>query len=107
MNEVKLEDVNVNEELALITPEALHRALPLGEQGIKTVKTGRQEVQAILDRRDHRLIVVAGPCSIHDVAAAHEYAERLLNCAKRLAILFVLSCAFTLKNRAPPLVGKA
>ncbi len=78
MNEVKLEDINIDEELALITPEALHRNFPLSDTGRATVQAGRQEIEAILDRKDHRLIVVAGPCSIHDVTAAHEYAGRLL-----------------------------
>ena len=77
MSDIKLEDINVDEELALITPENLHAAIPLGEVGFKTVQEGRQEIEAILDRRDHRLIVVTGPCSIHDISAAHEYAERL------------------------------
>ncbi len=85
MNEVKLEDVNVDEELALITPEALHAKIPLGKNGVKTVQKGRHEIEAILDRRDHRLIVVVGPCSIHDINAAHEYAERLLALREELA----------------------
>ncbi len=54
MNEVKLEDVNVDEELALITPHALHANIPLGKNGVKTVQNGRHENEAILDRRDHR-----------------------------------------------------
>src|SRR5690606_4413293 len=44
---------------------------------LKTVSHGRQVVRDILDGKDHRLFVVVGPCSIHDVKAAHEYAERL------------------------------
>ncbi len=85
MNEIKLEDVNVDEELALITPEALHAAVPLGESGVHTVQNGRREIQDILERRDHRLIVVTGPCSIHDIKAAQEYAERLANLRHELA----------------------
>lgn len=38
---------------------------------------GREVVRNILDGKDHRLFVVVGPCSIHDIKAAHEYAERL------------------------------
>jgi len=43
-----------------------------------TVEAGRAEIEAILEHRDDRLLVVVGPCSIHDVALAHDYAERLL-----------------------------
>ena len=73
MTKVKLEDVNVDEELTLITPKELHGKIPLGENGMQTVQNGRQEIEAILDRRDHRLIVVVGPCSIHDIKAAQDY----------------------------------
>ena len=84
MKEIKLEDVNVDGEVALIAPQSLHRNLPLSEAGISTVQNGRREIEAILERRDHRLIVVVGPCSIHDIAAAHEYAERLQNLREAL-----------------------
>ncbi len=77
MDEIKLEDVNVDEEVALIAPQSLHDSLPLSETGFSTVQRGRQEIEAILDRRDHRLLVIVGPCSIHDIEAAHEYAQRL------------------------------
>ncbi|MCP4486911.1 MAG: 3-deoxy-7-phosphoheptulonate synthase [Gammaproteobacteria bacterium] len=80
----KLEDVNVNEELTLITPESLHSSLPLSDTGFATVQHGRHEIEAILDRQDHRLLVVVGPCSIHDTGAAQEYASRLLELRKEL-----------------------
>ena len=48
------------------------------------VVRGRAEVKAILDHADDRLLVVVGPCSVHDVDAAHEYAERLAGKAKEL-----------------------
>ncbi|MEM7209968.1 MAG: 3-deoxy-7-phosphoheptulonate synthase [Pseudomonadota bacterium] len=78
MSQNKLEDVNIDQELTLITPAQLHQEIPLSDAGFTTVENGRKEIEAILDRIDHRLIVVVGPCSIHDIKAAHEYAERLL-----------------------------
>ena len=85
MRETKLEDVNIDEELTLITPESLHKQLPLTEAGVATVSRGRKEIEDILDRKDHRLIVVTGPCSIHDIKAAHEYAGRLLKLRDELS----------------------
>ena len=85
MKNTQLEDININDELSLITPEALHASLPLSNAGIRTVETGRQEIQAILDHQDHRLLVIAGPCSIHDVKAAREYAGKLLALRDELA----------------------
>ena len=85
MDQSKLEDVNVSAELELTTPAALHAQLPLSDIGKATVYRGRSEIEAILNREDKRLLVVVGPCSIHDVDAAREYARRLLELRKELA----------------------
>ncbi len=73
----KLEDLNIAAFRVLVSPEALHEQIPANEQAAVTVESGRDAIKAILDRRDPRLLVVAGPCSIHDVDAAKEYATRL------------------------------
>ena len=56
----------------------LPRELPLGPVGAATVQRGREQLTRILDRQDPRLFVVVGPCSIHDPAAALEYARQIL-----------------------------
>jgi len=73
----KLEDLNIAAFRVLISPEALHEQIPANEQAAVTVESGRDAIKAILDRHDPRLLVVIGPCSIHDVDAAKEYATRL------------------------------
>jgi len=73
----KLEDLNIAAFRVLVSPEALHEQIPANEQAAVTVESGRDTIKAILDRRDPRLLVVIGPCSIHDVDAAKEYATRL------------------------------
>ncbi|MCC5811158.1 MAG: 3-deoxy-7-phosphoheptulonate synthase [Ectothiorhodospiraceae bacterium] len=80
MNE-SIENINVVSQDLLPTPEAIHRALPLTKAARDTVVVGRQVVENILDRKDPRVFLVVGPCSIHDLDAAREYAGRL----KRLA----------------------
>jgi 3-deoxy-7-phosphoheptulonate synthase len=77
----QLYNVNVASSELLATPEQVKRRLPLTERAADVVHRGRETVRAILERRDARLFVVVGPCSIHDVVAAREYAARL----KRLA----------------------
>lgn len=62
----------------LVTPESLLRDLPLGEAASATVYHTRNQIRDILHGRDDRLLVVVGPCSIHDVDAASEYAQKLL-----------------------------
>ena len=74
---MNLENTNINSLERLITPQQLkqrHSTTPAIEQHIGA---SRQTLRDILDRRDSRLIVVVGPCSIHDTEAALEYAERL------------------------------
>jgi 3-deoxy-7-phosphoheptulonate synthase len=59
--------------------------LPLDEAGSSAIGAWRSEIAAVLDRSDDRLVVVAGPCSVHDIEAAHEYARRLRGLAEKLA----------------------
>ena len=70
-------DQRIARIVPLVPPARILEELPLGEERDAAVVTGRQEVSAVLDRSDDRLLVVVGPCSVHDVGAALEYAERL------------------------------
>ena len=65
----KLEDINVAAFDPMPTPRELHKRLPLSEKAAQTVAEGRASLNNILDRKDHRLLVVVGPCSIHDPVA--------------------------------------
>ena len=77
MADLPIDDLNVASNETLITPERLKREIPLSATALQTVNKGREVIRNILDGKDHRLFVVIGPCSIHDLKAAHEYAERL------------------------------
>jgi 3-deoxy-7-phosphoheptulonate synthase len=72
-----IDDVNVQSIQPLVTPAQLKTELPLTENAYQSVLTGRETIRNILDGKDKRLFVVIGPCSIHDIKAAHEYADRL------------------------------
>ena len=72
-----LENLNIESQETLITPQALKEEIPMTDRAAETVYNGRQAVQNILDGKDHRIFVVVGPCSIHDVDAARDYARRL------------------------------
>lgn len=74
---VKIHDLHVREMIPLEAPAELKRELPASERAIRTVAEGRETVCRILHREDRRLLAVVGPCSIHDPAAALEYARRL------------------------------
>ena len=77
MSKTKLEDVNVLSEETLITPAMLKKKFPISPEALATVNAGRQSVKDIINRKDHRMFVVVGPCSIHDPEAALDYANRL------------------------------
>lgn len=69
-------DVNVKEFKPLISPAQIKNELPMSEEAIKTVVDGRRDIENILTQKDNRLLIIAGPCSIHDTDAAVEYAQR-------------------------------
>ncbi|SEP65461.1 3-deoxy-D-arabinoheptulosonate-7-phosphate synthase [Azotobacter beijerinckii] len=77
MADLPINDINIVSNDPLITPEQLKTEIPLSAAAMHTVSHGREVIRNILDGKDHRLFVVVGPCSIHDVKAAQEYAERL------------------------------
>ncbi len=69
----------------LDTPQRIKEEIPVLEKASQTVFESRQEIRACLEGSDPRLLVVVGPCSIHDPEAALEYAQRLLPLKKALA----------------------
>src|SRR5438477_3592103 len=71
------QDLHVREIVRLSPPRALKAELPTTEASNATVVRSRNTIKAILDQKDPRLLVVVGPCSIHDVKGALEYATRL------------------------------
>ena len=73
----RIENLNVDAEVSLLTPVELKGRFPLTDKAVQTVITGQSAIKNILDRKDPRLFVVVGPCSIHDVEAARDYALRL------------------------------
>ncbi|MEU8411688.1 3-deoxy-7-phosphoheptulonate synthase [Amycolatopsis japonica] len=80
---VELDNQRIDRMVPLVTPALLHHELPLSATAADTVRHGRENVLRVLDGTDDRLLVIAGPCSIHDPAAALEYADRLAALAGR------------------------
>ncbi len=80
-----LNNVNIQDEQVLITPESLKEKYPLSRSNLHAIATSRQVIADIIHQRDPRLLVVCGPCSIHDVDAAIEYGERLKVLAEELS----------------------
>ena len=74
---MKLDNVNIDNQEILITPEELKRQLPATEEVKRGISQNREIVRSIIDGTDKRLLLVVGPCSIHNPLEAIDYAERL------------------------------
>lgn len=96
MDTRKLIDTHIESSQLLPSPTALISKLPLTEAAKKTVTKGRQAIADIIDGHDSRKFIVVGPCSIHDVDAALDYAKRLKELADRVSdkLLLVMRVYF-------------
>lgn len=95
-----VENINILSQDVLITPRDLKKELPISDAARKTITEGRLTIQNILDRKDPRLLVVVGPCSIHDVDAAKDYANRLKKLADEVSeTLFIVMRVYFEKPR--------
>jgi 3-deoxy-7-phosphoheptulonate synthase len=94
MRETK--DLRIVDTTALRSPDDVTRELPLSDRAADVVFRARQEIQAVLDGRDQRKLVIVGPCSIHDPKAALDYAGRLLELRERVkdALVVVMRVYF-------------
>ena len=90
MSNSQVHNINIASQDALITPEQLNIELPLSEVARTTITESRELIWNILDRKDPRLFVVVGPCSVHDPDAALDYAKRLKILAEELKDTLVL-----------------
>jgi len=85
MLNIRTDDLRIRDMKELVTPEELTREYAATERAVTTVEQSRRALQRILHGQDDRLAVVIGPCSIHDPAAALEYARRLKEQRDRLS----------------------
>ena len=80
----RTDNLRIKNTLAIITPAQLDREFPIATKTAEAVEEGRDAVTAILEGRDPRMLGIIGPCSIHDEAAALDYAERLKSLRRRV-----------------------
>ena len=79
------DDLRIANEKELITPAQLIEMLPISETAAETTAKGRRDIEKVLSGSDDRLVVIVGPCSIHDPKSAMEYAGRLKKLKDELA----------------------
>jgi len=79
------DDLRIAATKELVSPAQIHEQFPLTETSASTTALARQEIQAVMDGADDRVVVIVGPCSIHDPKSALEYADRLAKLKSELA----------------------
>lgn len=84
MSQVEIEDLNIVQYDPLVSPALLQHEVQASEKSIATALKGRKEAIEIIKKRDDRLLIVVGPCSIHDYDAAMDYADRLKKLSEEL-----------------------
>ncbi|GKW26466.1 3-deoxy-7-phosphoheptulonate synthase [Pectobacterium polonicum] len=85
MQKDSLNNINISAEQILITPDELKAKFPLNDAEQREIAQARSTIADIIHGRDDRLLIVCGPCSIHDTDAALEYARRLQSLAAELS----------------------
>ncbi len=81
---IKTNNLKVTSIIPIIAPTDLRQVFPMSDAGREFVSRSRERIKDIIQRRDRRLMVVVGPCSIHDPAMAIEYAQRLRTLSSRV-----------------------
>jgi 3-deoxy-7-phosphoheptulonate synthase len=94
------DDLRVKGYRPLMEPSKLKQKLAISRKASNTVLSGRKAIEEIISRKDRRLLVIAGPCSIHDEAAAYEYADKLRKIREEVGeALFVIMRVYFEKPR--------
>ena len=86
----KIQDVRIRTIEPLTTPKAMEDVSPVSEEESEKIASFRQQVNAIIKGEDNRLLAVIGPCSIHDPAAAIDYAKRLKKLSDDVSDVFFI-----------------
>ena len=89
-NTTPVENLRVAGVTRLITPSQIKEQLPASSEQLRLVTKTREEARAIIRGEDDRLLVIVGPCSIHDPVSAMEYAKRLATLGRELEDRFLL-----------------
>src|SRR6266581_2385423 len=82
---IKTSNLKIRSITPIIAPADLRQVFPVSEEGSEFVATSREQIKNIIKGKDPRLMVVVGPCSIHDPKATIEYAERLARLSRQVS----------------------
>ena len=96
----RTENLNIVDVLPITSPKKLKDLLPVSDSVIETVLNARKAIKSILEGEDSRILMIVGPCSIHDTEAAMEYAKKLCDLKEDLSEdLFIVMRVYFEKPR--------
>ena len=81
----KTDDLRIINTQELVSPQEIIDSISPSEKGFATIINARNQIKNILNKSDNKFMIIVGPCSIHDVDAAKEYATRLKNLSSSLS----------------------
>lgn len=90
LNKDLVSNVNIKEMSSLISPQDFKESYPVSESSLKTIHEHRESIQAVLAGKDNRMLAVMGPCSIHDLESALEYAKKLKHLQEKVKKEFLI-----------------
>lgn len=79
-----IDDLRICETKKVVAPVQVYKEIPMTEAAAVTIVQARNDIHAVLENKDDRLVIIVGPCSIHDIQAAHEYARLLKSIKEEL-----------------------
>ena len=90
------DDLKISSMKELVSPVDIINEIPMTDKATETVVSSRKQIIDIINKKDNRLLMIVGPCSIHDVDAASEYADKLLKIKNKVSknILIVMRVYF-------------
>ena len=99
-------NINISSRTPLISPKAIKSELPLSLDAVAKVVEARQEIRDILDGKSKKLMMIVGPCSIHNREAALKYANKLNELRQKVGDKIFIVMRVYLKSHVQLLVGK-
>jgi len=103
----RTDDLRIRDIKEVLPPREVHAAFPVSEAAAETVYETRRQIHDILHDADDRLLVVIGPCSVHDVEAAKDYARRLKAVRDEFADALLIVMRVYFESRARRWAGRA
>lgn len=103
----ELDDRHIKNVKPLVPPQIIMEELPLTIEALETVTKGRNDTEAIFSKQQDRLVVIVGPCSVHDARAELNMQKDCVNTLKMRRKTFTSLCACISKSHERPLAGRA